>query len=95
MLSIFLSDRYIKEGSLEEIEGIDKEQIVGTQKVRDVYQKKINDEIEARLNAETELQELKHSMLKVKAQAQEQLTDRDSIIKQQAAELARLKEELD
>ena len=56
LMSIFLSDRYIKEGmSTEEIEALDSEQNLGLQQtlqMRDVYQKRINDEIEAKLKAE-------------------------------------------
>ena len=53
LMSIFLSDRYIKEGvSVDDVQSIVKDDFGST---REVYQRMINDEVQARLTCETQL----------------------------------------
>ena len=53
LMSIFLSDRYIKEGvSVDDVQSIVKDDFGAT---REVYQRMINDEVQARLTCETQL----------------------------------------
>lgn len=53
-MSIFLSERYIKEGiGFEEIDSLKNEHFLENTSRHSLYQKKINSEIECRLNAES------------------------------------------